>query len=167
MFFIINVYIGTGQKRVQLVGNSDNVCRGKLQIRNITDTWSPVMNEDTIRADSACKQMHCGTNAGSSLESDGMQLNCTSKVTQPYPAALIPHGKSCFCVGLSSTTARLCQHFFFADTVTVALSEKCFGSVYISVNNTNHSVCGSHWTKENSEVVCNELNCGKVSYQMT
>lgn len=91
VFFIQNVDICTGHQRVQLVGNSDNVCRGKLQIKNTTDAWSPVVRVGTISPDLACKHMHCGTSAYNSLESDGMQLNCTGKVIQPHPAAPIPH----------------------------------------------------------------------------
>lgn len=39
---------------------------------------------------------------------------------------------------------------------------KCFGSVHVSVNGVNKPVCGTKWTRENSETVCKELNCGKV-----
>lgn len=42
---------------------------------------------------------------------------------------------------------------------------KCYGTVYIQVNNLNYPVCASDWTKENGEIVCKELNCGKVSFQ--
>lgn len=87
---ILNVFhknadIRTGHQRVRLVGNSkDNVCRGKLQIQNSTDhTWSAVASEETIEPDLACQHMHCGNSTHSTLESDGMQLNCTGKVTQP------------------------------------------------------------------------------------
>lgn len=54
---------------------------------------------------------------------------------------------------------------FFADTVTLSLNNKCGGTLSISVNNISHDVCGTDWTKENTDVVCRELNCGKVSHQ--
>lgn len=59
---------------------------------------------------------------------------------------------------------------FPADNVTVVLmdnneSSKCYGAVHITVNDATHPVCASTWTNENAEVVCRELNCGKVSFQ--
>lgn len=80
--------IRTGHKRVQLVGNSDNVCSGKLQIEDTkTRTWSPVTSVKTISPDLACNHMFCGTSAYNSSESDGMQLNCTGKATRPSSRA--------------------------------------------------------------------------------
>lgn len=69
---------------MRLVGNSSNVCSGMLQIEgNKAGIWSPVMSEETISPDVACKHMYCGTSASYSLESGGMQLNCTGKSTEP------------------------------------------------------------------------------------
>lgn len=161
----------TGHKRVQLVGTSDNVCRGKLQIEDTkTRTWSPVASVDTISPDLACNHMYCGTSAHSSLERDGMQLNCTGKVTQPSCSAESFMKVALFFWLSCSPAARQCRHFFFfffADNVAVAVSGVCVGSVSISVNNTTHHVCGSHWTRENAQVVCDELKCGKVSHRTT
>lgn len=81
------------------MGNSDNVCSGTLQIEDRADhSWSLVMSDKTISPDVACKHMHCGTSANYSLESSGMQLNCTGKSTEPRPAMKIPHCESCFYV---------------------------------------------------------------------
>lgn len=73
---------------MRLVGNSANVCSGMLQIGEdgAAGSWSPVMSlgtNETISQDVACKHMYCGTSANYSLESGGMQLNCTSKSTEP------------------------------------------------------------------------------------
>lgn len=43
-------------------------------------------------------------------------------------------------------------------------TSECYGAVYIKINETTFPVCASTWTKENAEVVCKELNCGKVSF---
>ncbi|XP_022618651.1 scavenger receptor cysteine-rich type 1 protein M130-like [Seriola dumerili] len=39
---------------------------------------------------------------------------------------------------------------------------KCYGAVHIDVNGERLPVCGSTWTMKEAEVVCKELNCGKV-----
>uniref|UniRef100_A0A3B3C2T6 SRCR domain-containing protein n=1 Tax=Oryzias melastigma TaxID=30732 RepID=A0A3B3C2T6_ORYME len=57
-------------------------------------------------------------------------------------------------------------HLTCTDTVKVVLlrnnrETKCFGSVHVNVNGVNKPVCGTKWTRENSETVCKELNCGK------
>ncbi|KAM8862387.1 scavenger receptor cysteine-rich type 1 protein M130 [Spinachia spinachia] len=54
-----------------------------------------------------------------------------------------------------------------SDQVKVVLMDnntlsKCYGKVYIQVNNTSQPVCGSSWNKKEAEVVCKELGCGKV-----
>lgn len=58
---------------------------------------------------------------------------------------------------------------YTTDAVSVVLrngnkDSKCYGDVYISVNGSPSPVCGSHWTKEEAEVVCRQLNCGKVLF---
>ncbi|XP_068588843.1 scavenger receptor cysteine-rich type 1 protein M160 [Cebidichthys violaceus] len=48
-------------------------------------------------------------------------------------------------------------------SVVLMVNEKrtsCYGSVYVEVNGTPQPVCASTWTKEDSKVVCSELNCG-------
>ncbi|XP_056241245.1 scavenger receptor cysteine-rich type 1 protein M160 [Seriola aureovittata] len=53
------------------------------------------------------------------------------------------------------------------DRVNVVLMDgrtpsKCYGAVHIDVNGERLPVCGSSWTMKEAEVVCKELNCGKV-----
>ncbi|XP_038586007.1 scavenger receptor cysteine-rich type 1 protein M160-like [Micropterus salmoides] len=53
------------------------------------------------------------------------------------------------------------------DNIKVVLRENnnpstCYGAVHIQVNNLSLPVCGNSWTEKNAEVVCKELNCGKV-----
>ncbi|XP_040910475.1 scavenger receptor cysteine-rich type 1 protein M160 isoform X2 [Toxotes jaculatrix] len=53
------------------------------------------------------------------------------------------------------------------DNVSVVLLDgdkpsKCYGAVHINVSGSRHSVCGSTWTEKEAEVVCKELNCGKL-----
>lgn len=55
----------------------------------------------------------------------------------------------------------------FADSVAISLMGKCTGLVQISFNGAKHNVCPSVWSKENAQVVCAELDCGKVSHQTT
>ncbi|XP_045911254.1 scavenger receptor cysteine-rich type 1 protein M130 isoform X2 [Micropterus dolomieu] len=53
------------------------------------------------------------------------------------------------------------------DNIKVVLRENnnpstCYGAVHIQVNTSLLPVCGNSWTEKNAEVVCKELNCGKV-----
>lgn len=69
--------------------------------------------------------------------------------------------------GCPATQQLVNACIFFADSVAISLTGKCGGLVQISVNDTMYGVCASDWTKENADVVCAELNCGKVSHQTT
>lgn len=40
---------------------------------------------------------------------------------------------------------------------------RCYGEVYVNVNKKISPVCGSDWGDKEAEMVCKELNCGKVS----
>lgn len=66
----------TGHKKVQLSGNAENVCSGRLQIlQNEIGNWSEVTDLNTTKAGVYCKQMFCGTNHSY----DGVELKCTGK----------------------------------------------------------------------------------------
>ncbi|KAL7399027.1 hypothetical protein ABVT39_018790 [Epinephelus coioides] len=54
-----------------------------------------------------------------------------------------------------------------SDKVKVLLMDnnqesKCYGEVYVQVNNERQPVCASSWKNKDAEVVCRELKCGKV-----
>ncbi|XP_076597662.1 scavenger receptor cysteine-rich type 1 protein M160 [Chaetodon auriga] len=54
-----------------------------------------------------------------------------------------------------------------SDNVSVVLKNnnepsKCYGAVYITVNDSDHPVCASQWNKNDAQVVCKELKCGDV-----
>ncbi|RVE70200.1 hypothetical protein OJAV_G00062080 [Oryzias javanicus] len=58
-------------------------------------------------------------------------------------------------------------HLTCTDTVKVVLmnnnrESKCFGQVHVNVNGLNKAVCGGGWTEKNSQMICQELNCGKL-----
>lgn len=44
-------------------------------------------------------------------------------------------------------------------------STKCYGEVHINKNGSYYPVCGTDWSKKDADVVCEELQCGKVSFQ--
>ncbi|XP_078026342.1 scavenger receptor cysteine-rich type 1 protein M130 isoform X1 [Epinephelus lanceolatus] len=54
-----------------------------------------------------------------------------------------------------------------SDKVKVLLMDnnqesKCYGEVYVQVNNERQPVCASSWKDKDAEVVCRELKCGKL-----
>ncbi|XP_029291818.1 scavenger receptor cysteine-rich type 1 protein M160 [Cottoperca gobio] len=118
--------ICTDHEKLQLSGNTSNVCSGRLE-KLENDIWEPVKDINTT-PDVRCKQMYCGTAVKQSPT--GKQLTCT-------------------------------------DNVKVVLMDKgntsqCYGAVYIEVNNARWPVCASTWTDKEAEVVCRELNCGRM-----
>lgn len=61
---------------------------------------------------------------------------------------------------------------FLSPTENVSVSllskgstSKCYGEVHIKKNNAYYPVCGTVWSEKDAEVVCKELQCGKVSFQ--
>ncbi|KAM4570532.1 scavenger receptor cysteine-rich type 1 protein M130 [Fundulus diaphanus] len=70
--------------------------------------------------------------------------------------------------GASGSLTQDGQNLACSDQVSVVLTgdghseTKCYGRVGIKVNDTIHSVCGGDWTPNNYEMVCKELDCGKV-----
>lgn len=54
-----------------------------------------------------------------------------------------------------------------SENVSVSLlskgsTSKCYGEVHIKKNNAYYPVCGTVWSEKDAEVVCKELQCGKV-----
>nr|XP_046253178.1 scavenger receptor cysteine-rich type 1 protein M160 [Scatophagus argus] len=121
--------ICTGHKRVQLKGNTPNVCHGQLEIEK-NGKWHTVTSSDEISPDALCEQMYCGASANHSLDNNSTELNCTDNVK----VVLMDNGKT----------------------------SRCYGEVHIALNDLTHPVCASTWTSVDAEVVCRELNCGKV-----
>ncbi|XP_024915479.1 scavenger receptor cysteine-rich type 1 protein M160-like [Cynoglossus semilaevis] len=57
--------------------------------------------------------------------------------------------------------------FCLSDKVTVsvsfeAITNRCYGFVYVEMNDQKRAVCSNKWGRAESEVVCGELNCGHV-----
>lgn len=58
---------------------------------------------------------------------------------------------------------------FFTDDISVVLinqkeDSRCYGGVHIRANKATRAVCASSWTRAEAEVVCRELQCGKVGF---
>ncbi|KAM8754641.1 scavenger receptor cysteine-rich type 1 protein M130 [Acanthopagrus schlegelii] len=52
-----------------------------------------------------------------------------------------------------------------SDKISVTLmsnSTKCYGEVHINKNGSYYPVCATDWSKKDADVVCEELQCGKV-----
>ncbi|XP_067384291.1 scavenger receptor cysteine-rich type 1 protein M130 [Channa argus] len=53
-----------------------------------------------------------------------------------------------------------------SDQVKVVLKDNnnnaCYGTVHIELNNSTHPVCASSWVGKDGELVCKELNCGRL-----
>lgn len=77
------MFASTGHKKVQLRGNAENVCSGRLEIlQNGNGDWSSVSDLNPTQANVYCKQMFCGTSASytnSTSSNDAVELNCTGK----------------------------------------------------------------------------------------
>ncbi|XP_076015441.1 scavenger receptor cysteine-rich type 1 protein M130 [Genypterus blacodes] len=117
--------ICSDHERLQLSGNSSNVCSGQLEVEE-NNAWQTVrVQNNKTTPELRCKQMNCGT----AVISKGTQLTCSDHVN---------------------------------IILRNAQNSTCHGRVYTKVNNKESPVCGSPWVKENAEVVCRELNCGKV-----
>ncbi|KAF3860010.1 hypothetical protein F7725_000265 [Dissostichus mawsoni] len=121
---------------LQLYGDTSNVCSGWLQRRE-GKAFSHFINNK--RSKEWCERMHCGTYANSGLA---------------------PDGKGEQGLQLNCT-----------DNVRVVLMDNekpshCYGEVYIKLNDSLQPVCASGWTDMEAEVVCKELRCGNVSFQI-
>lgn len=149
---LITWLIPTEHKMLQLRGNASNVCSGRLEMEEGRQ-WKPVEDLNG-RPDEWCRQMHCGTNV-SQPQSDGW-LTCTGgSTTAMFPKPTSISFKLKHRVSLSS------------DRVHVSLWDngkpsRCYGAVQITVNGSTRPVCGSTWDRKAGEVVCKELDCGKV-----
>ncbi|XP_014865249.1 PREDICTED: scavenger receptor cysteine-rich type 1 protein M130-like isoform X2 [Poecilia mexicana] len=120
----------TDHKRLQLIGNTSNVCSGQLEEEE-NDKWKKPKNQ-TIP--DLCKKLHCGEAQPSQQNATNGNVHCPDKVK----------------VLLTDDNDR---------------ETKCYGYVKIQKTQKNDEkshVCGDDWTEKESEMVCKELNCGKV-----
>ncbi|XP_044065919.1 scavenger receptor cysteine-rich type 1 protein M160-like [Siniperca chuatsi] len=85
--------ICTGYNRLQLKGNTSNVCSGQLEIEQ-NGNWNPVKS-NTTSPDEWCQQMHCGANVSHSQDDNGTTLTCTDNVK----VLLMDKGKPSTCYG--------------------------------------------------------------------
>lgn len=123
-----------------------------------SEGWIPVNNSNTISPEVACNQMFCGTNASQITDDEGVQLNCTGDASE-WSAETF-----------KQTWKKILTFVFFTDDISVFLKNqngdsRCYGGVHIRVNKTTRAVCASSWSRAEAEVVCRELQCGKVGVQ--
>nr|XP_020473604.1 scavenger receptor cysteine-rich type 1 protein M160-like [Monopterus albus] len=156
--------ICTNHKRLQLKGNASNVCSGRLEEEN-DGKWSPMIKPEVAKPDIWCQQMHCGINISYSTGSSNGKWSPMIKPNNATPDIWCQQmhcGNNISYRTGSSSTQLTCT-----DNVNVVLMDngkpsKCYGAVYIKVNETRLPVCATTWDSKEAEVVCRELQCGKV-----
>ncbi|XP_071396371.1 scavenger receptor cysteine-rich type 1 protein M160 [Centroberyx affinis] len=124
-------------QHLQLRGG-DNVCAGTLEEATGTDNnvvWNRVKSckSNLTNPDVWCKQMHCGASVSHTCHTDqNVSLTCSDKVS------------------ITLKDGQMASH--------------CYGEVHVNRSGTLWPVCGSKWNdnKENGEMVCRELGCGKM-----
>ncbi|XP_070694977.1 scavenger receptor cysteine-rich type 1 protein M130 [Pempheris klunzingeri] len=101
-----------GHNRLQLRGNTSNVCSGLLE----DEKQTPVADRTSSPA-TLCQQMNCGTNV--SYSEDGTNLKCTDNVS----VVLMDNGKESKCYGSVYITVNGASHPVCASKWTTKEAE--------------------------------------------
>lgn len=63
---------------------------------------------------------------------------------------------------MNATSSPSALMVFSTGSIKVNLTNQCWGTVIISVGNKSGGVCKETWTPEKSNMLCENLGCGKV-----
>ncbi|XP_029363298.1 antigen WC1.1 isoform X1 [Echeneis naucrates] len=144
-------------KMVFLDGNTS--CSGMVKIMyNSSTHWLSGSNETWNQelANTVCQQVHCGnaTHVSTVIPTAEMTLsdNCALSHGSQFECDLTPETPD------ENVTIA---YVVCTGSVTVSLTNNCWGHVIIEMEGKSGGVCGDAWNNKQSEIVCNTLNCGK------
>ncbi|XP_053705321.1 deleted in malignant brain tumors 1 protein isoform X2 [Synchiropus splendidus] len=124
--------ICAAHKRMQLRGNTSNVCSGRLEEEDRNSKWKALpFNRTTPELGKWCQEMNCG-GLSPSMDGNRTHLTCADQI-QLELSNEDPNDK---CYGEVRVSSQ--------------------------VNGNTLPVCASNWKTENSQLVCRELGCGTV-----
>ncbi|XP_072536916.1 scavenger receptor cysteine-rich type 1 protein M130 [Salminus brasiliensis] len=127
-------------------------CEGRVLVESGGTTVNLTVAEDKWNemATEVCKQMNCGA-ALPSPDISHCSANSTSNST---------------CTKDKATALNVTASVKCTGSIEVKLEnkqgEKCWGKVTVCMNGNCGGVCMDTWTKEKSQMLCENLSCGKV-----
>ncbi|KAG5264732.1 hypothetical protein AALO_G00257420 [Alosa alosa] len=155
-----------GHSKVQLVG-ADHRCGGRVEVWQ--EEWGTVCDDDWDLNDAniVCAQLGCGY-AVMAMGQDGRfgpghgsilldNLNCTGHEGNLWEC---PGRRGTDDCGHKEDAGVVCSEF--KDVRLSGGLDRCSGRVEIHRNGTWGTVCDTCWAKEEANIVCSMLNCGRA-----
>ncbi|KAL7884672.1 hypothetical protein AOLI_G00074420 [Acnodon oligacanthus] len=137
----INVNIICEKEKLWFL-QGDSSCEGKVKVESAGTILSGQANEMTT---DICKWLHCGT------------VNCS--------ATSASHA-SCPRENVTTQNITTTDHVKCSGSVEVRLEnkekKKCWGKVKVCMNGRCDGVCNDTWTKNLSDMLCENQGCGKA-----
>nr|XP_043895017.1 scavenger receptor cysteine-rich type 1 protein M160 isoform X2 [Solea senegalensis] len=155
------VRITCDQHKVLILKGDDNSCSGLVGIESGNATYWLSGSATTWTqesADAVCKQVHCGKaiNFSASVAAADVQVwdqsyNCPSDAASLFDcgAAAKSHDHN------GTIAAVICS-----GTITVNMTNACWGTVSVCLDGRCGGVCADSWTHAHSVELCQSLGCG-------